>query len=1130
MAFLTSRDIRRQYGPEAGEVGAWLKEKKLKNTRANRALASRRITAAKIKKTLGKSVSILESAGNWQVIYGEVRCGGTITFAHTTNNNQKLNLVVTLACHEIESVQKLYLDNQEVIFGDTPDPRWSTAIKDLNTGQTRAAVTKVFMAVNNGAVGNPAISDLIGQCPDKWTSDHKQDGRAHVYIQMIWDPILFPDGLPEISFLVRGKKCFDPRTSTIVWTQNPALQTLDYLTSTTYGLGIPIAECETGAGTVGSFRAAADICDQNVTILDGGTEKRFSGNGFFETGEDHQSVIEEMITSYAGAITFAGGRWKCFPGAYRAPTITLNENDILSDIRIVTRASKRDNFNAVKGTFVSPKANYEETDFPPIRNAFYRAQDNNEEIFEDIQLPFTTSGSTAQRIAKILLEQVRQPIVVELTATLKAFQVEAGETINLTWARFGWTAKTFDVLELEPQFIGSGDNLVLGVRLVLKETAAAIYDWNSGEETRIDLAPNTSLPDPFTVQTLAGLVVTSGTSELYTRNDGTIFSRMRVSWTAPVDAFVVNGGNIEISYKLASAASWSTAPITTGDASFIHILDVQDGATYEIRARTRSSFGVWSAYSSTVTHTVVGKTAAPSTVTGFAGAVSKFGITLNWSEVVDLDLSHYEIRLASGSGSWETAEKINEIRGTTVTLDIKTAGTYRFLIKSVDTSNNYSVTASEASIVIGGAAAPAVTFSIVGPDVVLSWGAVTGQFETKEYEIRYGATFASATVETTITGTKYQRRGAWSGLRTYWVVARDVAGNLGTPFSVDISITAPSAPQSPFSEIVSNNVLLKWQAPSTATLPIDRYEIRKGATFAGATIVGAASATFSAIFEQTGGTFVYWVVAYDTAGNQGTSTSISVKVDNPPNYTFITNQTVDLATGTFTNSLVDLGELFLSVNTSETYEGHFTARSWTTPQAQINAGYPNYIQPTRNKGDWKKTIDLGSTVTGALITVSYISRDIIGTTTLYPRIGYSNDNITFTESDTLSVFGTNFRYVRITLKNYAGGTIGTVSDTTALAGIKNLVLTVGVPTITDSGFGSVTNATSGATVTFNKTFIDINSIIVTPARNDTDMPTAVYDFTDAPNPTTFTVFLYATKGTNAGNRITGNFGWTAQGV
>jgi hypothetical protein len=44
------------------------------------------------------------------------------------------------------------------------------------------------------------------------------------------------------------------------------------------------------------------------------------------------------------------------------------------------------------------------------------------------------------------------------------------------------------------------------------------------------------------------------------------------------------------------------------------------------------------------------------------------------------------------------------------------------------------------------------------------------------------------------------------------------------------------------------------------------------------------------------------------------------------------------------------------------------------------------------------------------------------------------------------------------------------------------------------------------------------------------MPTAVYDFTDAANPTTFTVFLYATKGTNAGTRIAGNFGWTAQGV
>lgn len=1125
MPFLTPREFRKQYGPDPGEIKQWINDKKLKHTRANRALASRKITAAKLKKTIGKSVSILESAGNWQVIYGEVRCGGTITFAHTTNDNLRLHLVVTLACHEIDSIQKLYLDNQEVVFGDTPDPRWSTAIKDLNTGQTRTAVKKVFMAVNNGAVGNPAVADLVSQCPDKWTADHKQDGRAHVYIQLVWDPVLFPDGLPEISFLVRGKKCFDPRTGTTVWTQNPALQVLDYLTSTTFGLGVPIAECETGSGTVGSFRAAADVCDQTVTVLDG-TEKRYTGNGFFEVGESHQNVIEELISAYAGSITYSNGLWKCWPGAWRAPSVTLTEDDVVGPLRIITRASKRDNFNAVKGTFVSPKANYEETDFPAIRNAFYRSQDNNEEIFEDIQLPYTTSAATAQRIAKIFLEKVRQPITVELTATLKAFQAEPGETINLTWARFGWTGKTFEIEEMEPIFMGSEENLALAVRMVLKETASGVFDWNAGEETRVDLAPNTSLPDPFTVGTITGLTITSGTSELYIRNDGTIFSRIKVSWATPSDAFVADGGTVEVSYKLASAATWSIAPVVTGDVSFIHILDVKDGETYNIRARAKSAFGVWSAYSSTITHTVIGKTQPPSNVTGFSGGATKFGILLSWQEISDLDISHYEIRLAAGESNWDTAERIRETRSTSSTLDLKAVGSYRFLIKAIDTSGNYSTVASETIVTISAALAPAVTFSIVGPDVRFVWGAVTGLFEIKEYEIRYGASFSTATVETTITGTAYTRRVSWSGLRKYWIAARDVAGNLGTPYDVDINIATASAPTSITSEVVTNNVFLRWQAPTTATLPIDRYEIRKGAVFSSATIVGSASATFCALFEQTGGNFTYWVVAIDTAGNQGTPAAINVIVDDPPNFTLIRNETIDLTTGTFSSTLVDENELLIARSRTETFEGHFTSRSWTTIQDQINAGYSYFIQPTLTKGSWTKTIDLGTTITGALVTISYVARDIIGTTTLYPRVGYSADNVSFTELDATQIYGSSFRYVRITLKNYAGDIPGSSVDTTKLAGIKNLVLTVGVPTISDAGSGEVTNATNGLVVNFNKTFVDVSSIIVTAAIKAGTAPVAVYDFTDAPNPTSFTVYLYD----NAGVKTTGKFSWYAEGV
>ena len=101
---------------------------------------------------------------------------------------------------------------------------------------------------------------------------------------------------------------------------------------------------------------------------------------------------------------------------------------------------------------------------------------------------------------------------------------------------------------------------------------------------------------------------------------------------------------------------------------------------------------------------------------------------------------------------------------------------------------------------------------------------------------------------------------------------------------------------------------------------------------------------------------------------------------------------------------------------------------------------------------------------------------------------------------------------------------------TALSKVSNIRLKLDVKTIRDSGMGEITNAATGLVVTFNKTFVDVRSITITPARNDTDVPTDGYDFTDTPNPTTFTAYLYATKGASAGNKITGHFSWTAEGI
>jgi hypothetical protein len=112
-------------------------------------------------------------------------------------------------------------------------------------------------------------------------------------------------------------------------------------------------------------------------------------------------------------------------------------------------------------------------------------------------------------------------------------------------------------------------------------------------------------------------------------------------------------------------------------------------------------------------------------------------------------------------------------------------------------------------------------------------------------------------------------------------------------------------------------------------------------------------------------------------------------------------------------------------------------------------------------------------------------------------------------------------------------------------------LTLNLATIRDQSSSklSVTNATTGLAINFNKTFQDITSIMVTPlltgscsAGGHTNriaceldsetwtqgtQNTAIYDFNDVANPTSFTVYLMNAQ---TGAFTTGDFTWQATGV
>lgn len=430
-------------------------------------------------------------------------------------------------------------------------------------------------------------------------------------------------------------------------------------------------------------------------------ETRYACDGMVDTDETPKSILGAMLTSCGGRLIYTGGKWQLQTAAYLASSGTLDENDLDGPIKLQTLVGKRDLCNGVKGVFVNPADGWQPTDFPPVTNATYTAADNYERLWRDMQLPFTVCPSTAQRLAKIELEKVRQQITTVWPCNLKALRFQAGDTVALTNTRFGWSAKVFEITGLNMVLRDGGGAPRLGVDLTMRETAAAIYNWNSGEETIIDLAANTNLSDATTVAMPGTLTAASGTSHLFLRADGTVFTRIYVSWAAITDQYVLSNGYIEIEYRRdnSTAVDWEKGQSVPGTETSAYLLDVEDGAGYFIRARAVNSIGVRSAWA-IVTHLVIGKTEPPATVLGFTAGQNGNVVVLKWSQVADLDLAGYEIRyILQGSSNWDAAIPLTKVtRGTQVTSAALPPGSWTLLIAARDTSGNYSTTKSSYDI------------------------------------------------------------------------------------------------------------------------------------------------------------------------------------------------------------------------------------------------------------------------------------------------------------------------------------------------------------------------------------------------------------------------------------------------
>lgn len=388
------------------------------------------------------------------------------------------------------------------------------------------------------------------------------------------------------------------------------------------------------------------------------------------------------------------------------------------------------------------------------------------------------------------------------------------------------------------------------------------------------------------------------------------------------------------------------------------------------------------------------------------------------------------------------------------------------------------------------------------------------------HEIRLGTVWDTAQILLTTTSFTADFDPIILGIQTgvdytFQIAHRDSSGNYGPRSTYTINIPVITAPViTP--TVLSNNVLLNWTIP-TSTFTIARYNVyRNGVLYA------TISGTFLAIFEITGGVFSYIIQAVDIVGNIGApSAASSVTLTAPIDYIQRAIQTSTFS-GTKNNCGLDLitSRLIACIDTAEIYATHFSSRGWATPQDQVNAGYPLYIEPSIATGYYEEVFDFGSIFTNVIVSTDWNFDAIVGSVSIAVTISVSNDNISYDSPLTGTTrLATSLRYAKVRL------TFTPTPATTSLISLFNFRTAIAVHREQDGGTATcLASDVAGTVVSFNKAFKAVDSITLTPLS--TTIQTAIFDFAFPANPTSFKILLYD----GSGVRIDGTVAWDARGI
>jgi hypothetical protein len=500
--------------------------------------------------------------GPREVVFGRACTGGSLMSACNYGGEYGTDwecLEMALADHVLDALEGYYIDSTYYPF----------AGNGLQAGFSNCLDIEFVNADED--VAPPARFAAAG-----FGDLDRARGVAKAWFSYKADAKVWPQGRPSVKFVVRGKRCYDPRLDNTVpggdpdgthrwnapatwtWTENAAicrynwvrgvyaLDQIDEPQHLLVGRGLTAVEAPPER-----VFAAANVCDEAVTLKAGGTEPRYRIGGVIRADETFDTVEEYFAAAMAGVIVQREGGVEIEPGQAKSTVVEITDLDLVVGEKVTFDRFLPDpqRVNSVVGRYIEPAQGWSDH-AAPIRRSILDIQADGGPREDPMTLSLVTSGTQAQRCAEIGRRLGRMERRSTIVLGPRFSGLEEGDWIGWTSDRRhggGRVVYRVEAWSRAPSWRRT---------LALREIAPSAFTWNAAAD---ELVPGTPPPPEAARPGPLGLPGAIVSTVPLVGADGSSAPAIKGEWATPVDEAVLG---VRLEVRVAGEADVTPTAVT----------------------------------------------------------------------------------------------------------------------------------------------------------------------------------------------------------------------------------------------------------------------------------------------------------------------------------------------------------------------------------------------------------------------------------------------------------------------------------------------------------------------------------------------------------------------------------------